>query len=117
VKKGDTLEKIAARHNTTVEELLKLNNMKRKDSLYVDRKIKVPIAAKEKGRDPSTEKKAAAKPKKKTVTYVVKRGDTIEKIAVKHNTTSKALMKANQIKRDEPLYVNRKLIIPQEEDI
>ena len=28
VKKGDTLEKIAARHETTVAELLKLNNMK-----------------------------------------------------------------------------------------
>ena len=75
-----------------------------------------PVAEKEKGRDAAAEKKAAVKPKK-PVTYVVKKGDTLEKIASKHNTTIMALMKANRIKLDEPLYVNRKLIIPREEDI
>ncbi len=48
---------------------------------------------------------------------MVKKGDTLEKIASKHNTTIMALMKVNRIKLDEPLYVNRKLIIPREEDI
>ena len=43
--------------------------------------------------------------------------DTLEKIAVKHNTSIAALMKVNRIKLNEPLYVNRKLIIPAEEDI
>jgi LysM repeat protein len=116
VKKGDTLDKIASRYDTTTAELLKLNNMKLKDPLWVDRKLKVPVAEKEKGRDAAAEKKAAVKPKK-PVTYVVKKGDTLEKIASKHNTTVMALMKANRIKLDEPLYVNRKLIIPREEDI
>jgi N-acetylmuramoyl-L-alanine amidase len=116
VKKGDTLDKIASRYDTTTAELLKLNNMKLKDPLWVDRKLKVPVAEKEKGRDAAAEKKAAVKPKK-PVTYVVKKGDTLEKIASKHNTTIMALMKANRIKLDEPLYVNRKLIIPREEDI
>ena len=116
VKKGDTLDKIASRYDTTTAELLKLNNMKLKDPLWVDRKLKVPVADKEKGREAATEKKAAVKPKK-PVTYVVKKGDTLEKIASKHNTTIMALMKANRIKLDEPLYVNRKLIIPREEDI
>jgi N-acetylmuramoyl-L-alanine amidase len=116
VKKGDTVEKIATRHDTTVAEILKLNNLKPKDPLYVDRKLKVPATEKEKGRDAAPEKKAAVKPKK-AVTYTVKRGDTLEKIASKNNTTIMALMKANRIKLDEPLYVNRKLIIPREEDI
>jgi N-acetylmuramoyl-L-alanine amidase len=116
VKKGDTVEKIATRHDTTVAEILKLNNLKPKDPLYVDRKLKVPAAEKEKGRDAAPEKKAAVKPKK-AVTYTVKRGDTLEKIASKNNTTIMALMKANKIKLEEPLYVNRKLIIPREEDI
>jgi len=117
VKKGDTVEKIAARHDTTTAELLKLNNMKLKDPLWVDRKLKVPVSEKEKGRDAPAEKKAAAKPQKKSATYVVKKGDTLEKIASKHNTTIAALMKANKIKLNDPLYVNRKLIIPAEEDI
>jgi LysM repeat protein len=90
--------------------------MKLKDPLYVDRRLKVPVAEKEKGKDAEVEKKAAVKPKK-NVTYVVKKGDTLEKNASRHNTTIMALMKANRIKIDEPLYVNRKLIIPREEDI
>jgi LysM repeat protein len=48
---------------------------------------------------------------------VVKKGDTLEKIASKHHTTIAALMKVNKIKLSDPLYVNRKLIIPAEEDI
>jgi N-acetylmuramoyl-L-alanine amidase len=117
VKKGDTLEKIAARHDTTVAELARLNNIKPKDPLWVDRKLKVPAAEKEKGREAPAEKKTAAKPQKKAATYVVKKGDTLEKIASKHNTSIAALMKVNKIKLSDPLYVNRKLIIPAEEDI
>ena len=117
VKKGDTLEKIAARHDTTVTELAKLNNMKPKDPLWVARKLKVPVAENEKGRDAPAEKKTAAKPQKKTATYVVKKGDTLEKIASKHNTSIAALMKVNKIKLSDPLYVNRKLIVPIPEDI
>ncbi|MCU0532196.1 MAG: LysM peptidoglycan-binding domain-containing protein, partial [Syntrophales bacterium] len=117
VRKGDTLEKIAARHDTTVSELLKLNNLKMKDPLYVDRKLKVPAVEKDKGREAPAEKKTAAKAKHQASTYRVRKGDTLEKIASKHNTTIAALMKANKIKLNDPLYVNRKLIIPSEEDI
>jgi N-acetylmuramoyl-L-alanine amidase len=76
----------------------------------------VPVAEKEKVRDAAAEKKQAVKPKK-NMTYVVKKGDTLEKIALKHNTTIAILMKVNKIKLNEPLYVNRKLIIPAEADI
>jgi LysM repeat protein len=100
-----------------VAELAKLNNIKPKDPLWVDRKLKVPAAEKEKGREAAAEKKPAAKPQKKAATYVVKKGDTLEKIASKHNTSIAALMKVNKIKLSDPLYVNRKLIIPAEEDI
>ena len=117
VKKGDTLEKIADRNGTTVAELARLNNMKPRDPLWVDRKLKVPAAEREKGREAPAEKKTAAKPQKKSATYVVKKGDTLEKIASKHNTSIAALMKVNKIKLSDPLYVNRKLIIPAEEDI
>jgi LysM repeat protein len=117
VKKGDTLEKIAARNGTTVAELARLNHINPRDPLWVDRKLKVPAAEKEKGREAPAEKKAAAKTKKKPSTYVVKKGDTLEKIASKHSTSIAALMKVNKIKLNEPLYVNRKLIIPAEEDI
>jgi len=117
VKKGDTLEKIAARHDTTVADLLKLNDMKLKDPLWVDRKLKVPVAEKEKGREAPAEKKAAAKTKKKPRRTWSKRATPSRRLPRSTSTSIAALMKVNKIKLNEPLYVNRKLIIPAEEDI
>jgi len=42
VKKGDTLDKIARRYNTSISELRRLNRIKRADVLYVDQKLKLP---------------------------------------------------------------------------
>ncbi len=41
VKKGDTLGKIAQKHNTTVAKLVKLNNIKNPDVIYAGQKINV----------------------------------------------------------------------------
>lgn len=41
VKKGDTLSGIAKKYNTTVEKLVKLNNIKNKNLIQVDQKIKI----------------------------------------------------------------------------
>ena len=42
VVRGDTLYSIARHYNTTVNELVKLNNIKNKDLIYVGQKIKIP---------------------------------------------------------------------------
>lgn len=104
VRKGDTLEKIARRHDTTIAELLKLNQIKINKPLYVNKRLKVPT-----GKTPKDREEA---PTEKNAVYRVKRGDTIEKIAKKHDITMAALLKANGMKRNDLLYVNRKLIIP-----
>lgn len=41
VKKGDTLSKIANKYNTTVAQLVKLNNIKNPDLIYPGQKVKV----------------------------------------------------------------------------
>ena len=41
VKKGDTLAKIASKHNTTVENLVKLNNIKNPDVILIGQKLKM----------------------------------------------------------------------------
>lgn len=46
VKKGDTLEKIALRHNTTVRELVLLNSLNKKEGLAARNKVIVPLAVK-----------------------------------------------------------------------
>jgi len=126
VKKGDTLDKIARRHNTTIAALLKLNRMKLKDPLYTGRKLKVPASAgddekekspgrsdrMEKGRKKKHEEKASAAPVPAYSFYTVRRGDTLDKIARRHSTTIAALLKLNRMKLKDPLYSGRKLKVP-----
>ena len=104
VKKGDTLEKIASRHETTVAELLKLNNMKLKDPLWVDRKLKVPAP-------PVREEEKAAP---EVITYKVKKGDTLEQIALQHHTTVRSIRTLNNLKPNDPMVAGRKLKVPVE---
>jgi N-acetylmuramoyl-L-alanine amidase len=104
VKKGDTLPKIADRNGTTVAEILKLNNMKLKDPLYADRKLKLPAPA------VKEEEKVAPE----IITYQVKKGDTIEKIALMHHTTVRSIRTHNNLKPNDPMYAGRKLKVPVE---
>jgi N-acetylmuramoyl-L-alanine amidase len=121
VKRGDSLDKIAKKHNTTISTLLKLNNMKLKEPLYVGRLVR--IFAREKditGAKRNTETKAAhtdvgssyAKGVEEVVVYRVEKGDSLDKIAKKHNTTINTLLKLNDMKLRDALYVGRKLKIP-----
>ncbi|MFA4917041.1 MAG: N-acetylmuramoyl-L-alanine amidase, partial [Syntrophales bacterium] len=107
IKKGDTLSKIAVKHNTTLQALLELNQMKLKDPLYVGRELKIG----ESKADENVPLKADVSPARKTrvSTYKIKKGDTLSKIAVKHNTTLQALLELNQMKLKDPLYVGREL--------
>lgn len=59
---------------------------------------------------PVTRKPAAVKP---AATYQVKRGDTLGKIAARYGTTVSVLMELNRLKRANPLYIGRTLILPK----
>jgi N-acetylmuramoyl-L-alanine amidase len=117
VEKGDTLEKIAKKHGTTISALLKLNRMKLKDPLHAGRKLKIsetekePVVVSEKDKPKKTTAvdKDVPSPTHPVFVYKVKRGDTLDKIAKKFNTTVSALLKMNHMKLKDPLYIDRKL--------
>jgi N-acetylmuramoyl-L-alanine amidase len=117
VRKGDSLEKVAAKHRMSVSELRKVNGMRLREVLTVNQKVKV--YPEENGADKRKRQVAQsrAQVKQQPATYVVKKGDTLDKIARKHNTTVAALVKLNKLKPNDPLYINRKLKLPAEEDI
>ena len=118
VQRGDTLEKIAIKHSTSIGVLLSLNHMKLRDPLYVHRRLKISEAAatpEKKGdqgvKAPVSEGKSLSAEKSKKVIYRVKKGDSLALIAKRHGTTVAALVKLNHLKPAAPLYVDRKLVI------
>jgi LysM repeat protein len=119
VKRGDTLFSVAGRFNTKVAVLLKLNNMKLEDPLFVDQKIIVPA---NKNEDEDNEKINAAVPDKKDKSYgrkkafriyTVKKGDTLFLLAKDNSTTVQELLKINNMKSTEPLLYGQKIKLPK----
>jgi N-acetylmuramoyl-L-alanine amidase len=109
VKDGDTLDKIAKKHNTTLGSLLKLNHMKMKDPLYAGKTVKI-MDTRAGGGD-AEKKRTASKPG--AVSYRVRNGDTLDKLARKYNTSIQELRRLNHMKRTDTLYVDQKLKLPQ----
>lgn len=102
VKSGDTLSEIAVRAGTTVQKLVELNNIKNPDLIRVGQVLKLKESAKE-----TTNKTTNIN----VQTYTVKKGDTLSEIAQKFNTTVNELVKLNNIKNPNLIYVGQKLKI------
>lgn len=91
IKEGDTLYSIAVKHNTTVDEIKKLNNLKG-NTLTIGNTLKLPQPNESKPTTPST-------PSGEN-TYTVKSGDTLYGIASKYNTTVDEIKKQNNLKNN-----------------
>lgn len=121
VAKGDTLSKIAVKHNTTIALLKEWNNLQ-SDSIYIDQKL---IVSKKQNTSNNTNSFAsstqnpttAIKPSATTAkisTYVVVKGDNLTKIASKNNTTVAKIKQWNGLTSDK-IYMDQTLIIRKEE--
>lgn len=84
VKKGDSLYSISKNYNTSVNELIKLNNLK-SNLLSIGQKLKVPETYDEDKTLPSF------------TNYTVKRGDSLYSIARNFNTDVNTIMKDNNL--------------------
>ena len=78
VKKGDTLIKIASKYGMNYKELAKYNNIANPNKIYPGQVIKIPSID--------------IKPTK----YIVKKGDTLSKIAKKYNINWKTIYENNK---------------------
>jgi LysM repeat protein len=102
VKPGDILWNIAQKYNTTVEKLVKLNNIKDANDMYVGRRLITPALNQDSNDEINNNYKY----------YTVKSGDILWSIAKKYNTTVAELINLNKIKNSYDMYVGRKLIVP-----
>lgn len=101
VKRGDTLNKIAKRHETSLAVLLKLNHMHIRDSLPAGRIILVPAAQTQ---------TTSAKPLK---TYRVRKGDTLFSLAKSSAITVAELRRLNNMHEEDVLPAGRIIRLPQ----
>ena len=97
VKAGDTLWSIARRFNTTVEDLMKYNNLS-SDVITVGTVLTIPTTT-----DSSTNLNSSM--------YVVKAGDTLWNIAKRYNTTVEILMMMNNLTTDL-ITIGQRLMVP-----
>ena len=96
VKRGDTLLQIALRYGTTVNTLVRLNNITNPNRIYVGQRLTIP------GRSRGSS----------NVTYVIKRGDTLSQIAARYGTTVNTLARLNNIRNINLIYAGQILSIP-----
>lgn len=98
VQKGDSLWSIANANNTTVDELVNLNDLVG-NTIYVGQVLQIPNS----GSDINV-------PDTQSV-YVVQKGDTLYSIAQRYNTTPSAIISLNNLSTDV-LSVGQTLTIP-----
>lgn len=92
VKKGDTLSGIASKYNTTYQKLASYNGISNPNKIYIGQVIKINGTS-------------------SSVTYTVKKGDTLTAIAKKYGTTINKIANDNNIADPNKIYTGQKLVI------
>ncbi len=98
VQKGDTLQKIAKKFKTTVKSIQSTNSIK---NIKVGMNIEIPVKQSIKS-SKKTANKTVSISKTSYITYKVKKGDTIYKLASKYDTQPQSIIKLNNIKTLKP---------------
>ncbi len=116
VRSGETLSGIAGKYDVAISDLKRINGLKG-DTIYAGQKLKVAVtesAATEIAPKPkaASSTSAAAKSSAKTVSYTVKSGDTLGKIAERYDCTVAEIKAWNGIK-GTTIYPGQKLKIKQ----
>ncbi len=107
VKDGDTLSHIASRYGTSVKTLVALNNLPGNgNAIYAGEVLKVP------GKGITTAARPAKRSQLGRVTYIVKPGDTISKIAKRYRCSQANLLAANKLRSSDRIYAGKPLQVP-----
>jgi len=97
VQPGDSLSDIAAMYETTVDELLRLNDLLQPDLLYEGQAIVVP-------------RRSEVAPT--TTVHIVEVGETLGLIAESYGTTVEVLLELNDLPDPDVVPVGTSLVVP-----
>ena len=102
VRRGDSLSKIAARYSMSVTELKRINGLS-SNNIYPGQKLRTRAHV---ARQPRTR----PSPGSVEMDYVVRRGDSLSKIAARYSMSVTELKRSNSIRSDR-IYVGQRLKI------
>lgn len=107
VLSGETLGGIAKKYGTTYQEIAKLNGISDPNKISVGQNLKIP------GVPAGNSQSSNSTAKPEYITYTVKSGDTLDKIARSYNTTYQKIAQINGIANPNRISVGQTLKIPQ----
>ncbi|MFT8992517.1 LysM peptidoglycan-binding domain-containing protein [Leuconostoc mesenteroides] len=108
VKAGDTLYKIASANGTTVDALVKANNISNANLIFVGQQLQTASSSSTTTQSSSSESSTTTT-SSSNGSYTVKSGDTLNKIAAANGTTVANLVAANNISNANLITVGQTL--------
>jgi peptidoglycan lytic transglycosylase D len=122
VRRGDTLSQIAAEYHVSLAALMRVNGLSGKDMIRVGQMISLPVDARGTPEPAATVVLARAEPPPSAPaappappaegTYVVRNGDSLDRIARKHGVTVDALLAANTLGNRNLIHPGQTLNVP-----
>lgn len=104
IQYGDTLSYLARKYNTTVQRLVELNNIQNPNLIYAGSSLIVPSGETVEDTDNNSTSGQTI--------YIVKKGDTLDKIAASFETNAISIAIENNISNINLIYIGQRLIIP-----
>ena len=90
---GDNLYTISHNYNTTIENVLKFNNIPNPNLIYIGQKIVIPLSPPE------------------AIIYTVKSGDSLYRIAMRYGTYVNNLIMFNYLTPPYVIYPGQQLVV------
>lgn len=106
VVQGDSLYAISRKFNTTPPQILEYNKLNNNAGLYSGQILKIPTKEENK----ETVKTIPTSSNKNT--HLVEQGESLYGISRKYGTTPQAILSANGLDNNAPLYIGQELSIP-----
>lgn len=112
VQPGDTLYSIAVRNGTTVEALVRANNLPNPNFVYVGQRLRIPRSNAGHGSPPAPKPAPQRTNAQNVVYYTVRPGDTLASISARFGVTLATIAQANGIKDLNFIWYGQRLLIP-----
>ncbi len=106
VRRGESLSIIAQRYRTSISAIARLNRLRRVDLIKSGQRLKIPV----RGRSYASSPPPKLVKEGKKLIYIVRRGDSLYKIASAFSTTVGKIKKDNSLEKDT-LDVGQKIVI------